>query len=81
MAHVVWVLMAMKLVGGPQLDGQNTTNPASASYVAVDSVPRFEPVEVAVYADEYTCQVWAQRIGRMTGFKANSAQCQQRAIK
>jgi hypothetical protein len=34
-----------------------------------------------VYADEYTCQVWAQRIGRMTGFKANSAQCQQRAIK
>ena len=69
MAHVVWVLMAMKLVSGPQGAALNTANPAGGGYVAVDSVPRFESVEVAVYTDEYTCQVWAQRIAQMSGLQ------------
>ncbi len=73
--------MAMKLVSAPQADGVNNVNAAGSNFVAVDSVPRFEPVEVAVYTDEYTCQVWAQRIARLAGFKANSAQCQQRPVK
>ncbi len=81
MAHVVWVLMAMKLVSGSQGGALNTAAAAGANYVAVDSVPRYEQVEVAVYTDEYTCTVWAQRVANMSGYKANSAQCQQRPLK
>ncbi|HEV2702641.1 MAG TPA: hypothetical protein VGV09_13480 [Steroidobacteraceae bacterium] len=70
MTHVVWVLMAMKLASAPQ-----------GGALTVDAVARYEPVQVAVYTDEYTCQVWAQRIARMSGFKADSAQCQQKPAK
>lgn len=81
MAHVVWVLMAMKLIGGSQGSGLNNGNAAGGDYVAVDTVPRFESVEVAVYSDEYTCQLWARRMANMSGYKPNSAQCQQRSGK
>jgi hypothetical protein len=81
MAHVVWVLMAMKLVSGSQGAALSTVSASAGNYVPVDSVPRYEQVEVAVYTDEYTCKVWAQRLANMSGYKANSALCQQRPVK
>lgn len=82
MPHVVWALMAMKLVSGLQGTAQADLDPATGrDYVPVDSVSHFEQVQVAVYTDQYTCQVWAQRINHMSGYQANSAQCLQKNVQ
>jgi hypothetical protein len=65
--HMVWVLVAMKLVSGsPEKGGM---------YVGVATLPLYKKVQVAVYTDQYTCQVWAQRIANLSDIRLGSAVC------
>ncbi len=74
--HMEWALMAMKLVSGLPGSGQTHTDPQTGgTYVEVAALPHYRKVQVAVYADRYTCQVWAQRIGSLSEIKVGSAEC------
>jgi hypothetical protein len=74
--HMVWALMAMKLVSGLPGSGQAHVDPKDgAGYVEVAMLPHYTKVQVAVYTDLYTCQVWALRIASLSDVRVGSAEC------
>jgi hypothetical protein len=74
--HVVWALMAMKLVSGLPGSGQTYVDPQNGgTYVGVATLPHYKQVQMAVYADRYTCQVWAERIANLSDIRVGSAEC------
>ena len=54
--HVVWVLIAMKLVSGLNEGNPVYVNPMTGStYVGVGSLPHFQLVQVATFAEQADC--------------------------
>jgi hypothetical protein len=74
--HMGWALVAMKLVAGLPGGGPTHVDPKTGdAYVGVVTPSHYEKVQVAVYADRYTCQVWAQRIAHLSETGLGSAEC------
>ncbi len=78
--HVVWALMAMKLVSGLPASGQYVDPETAGTYIGVATLPHYEKVQVAVYADEYTCRVWALRITQLSDIRVGSALCLEQRV-
>lgn len=73
--HMEWALMAMRLVIGLPGSGQHADSQNGGTAVGVAALPHYEMKQVAVYRDEYTCQVWAQRIANLSDIRVGSVRC------
>ncbi len=79
--HAVWVLMAMRLVSGLPGSGEAHVDPQhGGTYVGVATLSQYQQVQVAVYTDRYTCEVWAQRIASLSDIKPGSVECRSQPV-